>query len=94
MTRDGSGAVDTGTTIELLGTSACHLCEQAEAALLALRQAGCQFALEKIDIAEDDALFAQYGLLIPVLRVQGGTAELRWPFDGEALVALVGGAPA
>lgn len=81
-----------GEPYELLGTSACHLCEQAEAMLLELQSAGFAFEFCKRDISEDDALFERYGLLIPVLRAPGG-GELRWPFEPEALVAFVGGSP-
>ncbi|MBZ2188065.1 glutaredoxin family protein [Alcanivorax sp. JB21] len=61
--------------IELLTTSGCHLCEQAEALV---RQALPGVEIIKVDIAERDALIEQYGTLIPVLRYQG--RELCWPF--------------
>ncbi len=76
---------------ELLGTSACHLCEQAEAALVALRQAGLGFEFDKRDISDDDDLFERYGLRIPVLRRLSDAAELGWPFEAEALVAFLSG---
>lgn len=63
----------------LYGTSACHLCEQA-ADLLTV--AGHSF--RHVDISDSDALFARYGVLIPVLRREDGE-ELNWPFDGAAL---------
>lgn len=61
--------------IELLTTLGCHLCERAEQLVL---QAWPQATLVRIDIAEDDALIADYGERIPVLRYQG--RELAWPF--------------
>ena len=61
--------------IELLTTLGCHLCEQAEALL---RQALPMAQIEKIDIAEDDALIEAYGERIPVVRYAG--RELGWPF--------------
>jgi len=83
---------------QLLGTSACHLCEQAEDMLRALQGAGVTFDYVKCDISEDDALFERYGLLIPVLRAPegapGGQKELHWPFEPEVLVAFVSGEPA
>lgn len=79
---------ENGAQLELLGTSGCHLCEQAEEILQALQAAGCEFSYEVVDIADDDALFQRYGLLIPVLR--GAGAELNWPFDEAGLLALVG----
>jgi hypothetical protein len=73
---------------ELLGTPACHLCEQAEDMLLSLQAAGLVFSFDKRDISDDDGLFERYGLLIPVLRDRVGR-ELRWPFEAEALLAFL-----
>jgi glutaredoxin len=61
--------------IELLTTLGCHLCEQAETLL---RQALPTAQIEKIDIAEDDALIEAYGERIPVVRYAG--RERGWPF--------------
>lgn len=72
----------------LFGTSACHLCEEAEVILLHLKEAGLNFSFEKVDIAEDDSLFKTYGLTIPVLRDSAGT-EINWPFTGEAVARLL-----
>lgn len=69
--------------LTLFGTSACHLCELAEALL---QQRGEQF--EIIDISESDELFERYGLTIPVLRRNDG-AELNWPFDDEELAGFL-----
>ncbi|MFK7978069.1 MAG: glutaredoxin family protein [Halioglobus sp.] len=73
----------------LYGTSACHLCEEAEAILQRLQQGGLAFTFEKVDIALDDALFAAYGLTIPVIRTAEG-AEENWPFSADAVAALLG----
>lgn len=72
----------------LYGTRCCHLCEQAEALLHETR-----LQAEYIDIAEDDALLERYGLRIPVIRRVDNGAELDWPFDGRAIIALAGSAP-
>ncbi len=69
--------------LTLFGTSACHLCELAEALL---EQASLDY--EAVDISESDALFERYGVTIPVLRREDG-AELNWPFDAAALAAFV-----
>lgn len=79
----------------LYGTSACHLCEVAEA-LLAQVLAGFDEArqpqIELIDIADSDALIARYGTRIPVLHRLGDGVELDWPFDaGQAQRLLAGG---
>lgn len=60
----------------LLTTVGCHLCEQA---LDIIRRAAPQLQIHLLDIAEDDALIAEYGERIPVLRLGG--QELQWPFS-------------
>jgi len=59
----------------LLGTSACHLCEQAEALLFAL-----DIHYQKIDIAEQEQWQARYAIKIPVLLESRSQMELCWPF--------------
>ncbi len=72
-------------SLTLYGTSACHLCELAEELLTDLQQRGADFSVTKVDIAEDDALMEQYGIVIPVVRRSNGT-ELGWPFSAEDLM--------
>lgn len=72
--------------LTLYGTTACHLCEVAQA-MLEQRQA--RYTL--VDISESDALFERYGVTIPVLR-RDDEAELNWPFSEEALAAFLQGA--
>ena len=69
----------------LYGTSACHLCEAAEAIIEPIRLAA-GFKLYKIDIAEDDALVVQYGTKIPVLYCEKTKQSLEWPFDQARLI--------
>ena len=64
----------------------CHLCEEAAALAHA---AGLAPAL--VDIGDDDALDARYGVRIPVLRHEPSGRELDWPFDAQALAAFVAG---
>lgn len=68
----------------LYGTSACHLCDQAQLMLADARRAGGEFSVETVDISDDDTLFAAYGLTIPVIRAADGR-ELNWPFAEEVL---------
>jgi len=68
----------------LYGTSACHLCEIAEALIESARLAQ-SFKLLKTDIAEDDALISQYGTKIPVLYCKKSKQSLEWPFDETQL---------
>lgn len=70
--------------LELLGTSGCHLCEEAEALLASLG-----LRARYIDIAGDDGLAERYGIRIPVLRRADG-AELGWPFAAADIASFVG----
>jgi len=73
----------------LYTTAGCHLCEQAERLLCELK-AESQAQYTSVDIAEDLELFAKYGITIPVIKKQSDGAELKWPFDRNALNAFVG----
>ena len=64
----------------LFGTSACHLCTQAEALLDALT-----ISYQMIDIAEQEQYQAVYAVKIPVLLKTANHAELCWPFDADRL---------
>ena len=71
--------------IEVLTTTGCHLCEQAETMI---RRVAPDAGIRRLDVAEDDALLETYGEHIPVLRYRG--RELYWPFsllDVQALVS-------
>ena len=65
---------------KLYSTGSCRLCEEAEAILNMAK-----ITAIKIDIAEDEKLFGQYGLRIPVLKRVDNDAELDWPFDAVAV---------
>lgn len=72
----------------LYGTSACHLCEMAEAILVPIiKKYGIKFTKE--DILEDDALLQQYALSIPVFKCVITKAELNWPFNEEKLNTFI-----
>lgn len=62
--------------LRLYTTAGCQLCAEAEQLLASVLPAA---QVERIDIAEDDALIARLGTRIPVLE-QGGR-ELAWPFS-------------
>ena len=85
MIEHGDSGVNRVEHYQLFSTSACHLCELAQALL---DQAGVRY--EVVDIADSDDLFERYGVRIPVLRAADGR-ELGWPFDGAQLVTFVGG---
>lgn len=67
--------------IQLYTTSACHLCELAEALLHE-----ASLVVESVEIADDDALITCYGTRIPVLRRLDTQAELNWPFTRQDIL--------
>lgn len=62
--------------LQLYGTEACHLCEEAGELL---HQLGLDW--QSIDIAADDTLLERYGTSIPVLKRRDDGRELHWPFQ-------------
>ena len=71
-------------TVTLYGRPGCHLCDDARAALERVRAAH-PFALDEIDIEDDDALLARYLERIPVIALDG--VELFDFFVDEAELA-------
>lgn len=69
----------------LLGTDACHLCEQAELILEACQQVN----IELIDIAEQEQWQEKYAIRIPVLYHAETEKELGWPFNQEQAQAFI-----
>ena len=67
----------------LLGTSACHLCEQAEALVVQLN-----ISFTKVDIAEQEQWQDRYAIKIPVLLDVEAQKELCWPFSSEDILHL------
>lgn len=72
----------------LYGTSACHLCEQAEDLLQQATREGLGRDFIKVDISDSEDLMTRYGLRIPVLKRRDG-AELGWPFSAPELAAFL-----
>ena len=71
-------------TYILYGTEACPLCDLAEAVIAEVVPLLQGITVDKVDIADSDALFERYGIRIPVLRHPDGR-ELNWPFSPEQL---------
>ncbi len=71
-------------TLTLFNTSACHLCEQAEALIVPELARTQEFLLRK-DISESDQLMQRYALTIPVLHRDDTDTELNWPFTRSDL---------
>mgnify|MGYP000140753424 CR=1 FL=1 len=65
----------------LYSTLGCHLCDEAVAIL---KVAGLS-KFDVVDISDDECLFAEYGVKIPVIVYldgkSNGKKELAWPFD-------------
>jgi glutaredoxin len=61
------------TIITLYTRNGCHLCEKAKAALLDLKEEW-NFMLEEVDIDLSDELTERYGLMIPVVYIDGEEA--------------------
>lgn len=65
----------------------CHLCDLALEVLAAARVP----EFESVFIDDVDTLERRYGLRVPVLRDNAGGHELDWPFDVEAVRAMLAG---
>jgi glutaredoxin len=59
------------TTVTLYSRPDCHLCDEARAAILAIRDQDLRFELKEIDIDSDDELLSRYLDRIPVVTVEG-----------------------
>jgi hypothetical protein len=74
----------------LLGTSGCHLCEEAETLIRAcLKERFAQW-IEPVDIAGQEQWQPRYALRIPVLYHPGTGQELGWPFDQTHVEKFIG----
>jgi c-di-GMP-related signal transduction protein len=49
----------------------CHLCEEAIAAIVGLREEGYRFVLREVDIESDELLLRRHLERIPVVEVDG-----------------------
>ena len=71
----------------LLGTSECHLCDQA-AAIVTEGAEGLAVTVYIEDITDIEGGVDFYGLRIPVLRNEITGEELNWPFTALEVRAL------
>ncbi len=76
------------TQLVLYTTSHCHLCEQALALLINLKD---QYAInwQTKEISDDDNLIDKYGIRIPVIQRIDNQSELNWPFSADDIVMLI-----
>lgn len=70
----------------LYTTSSCHLCDDASVILSRLN---LTHKLTLVDIADNDALLATYGLRIPVLHRTNNLTELDWPFTQIEVITFL-----
>lgn len=73
-------------TLKLFNTSACHLCETAEALLIGIKHP--KISWDVIEISEDESLLAKYGTRIPVLLNTANGKTLNWPFNEAQVIEL------
>lgn len=73
-------------TILLYTTAACTLCERAVDVLSKTPELD-NIQITEVDIIDNDQLFSEYGLRIPVLSVNG--YELDWPFNSADIVQVL-----
>ena len=69
-------------------TQGCHLCELAEALLIAHLDPDIH-QVDVFDIAYDDQLLALYGERIPLIKNEITETELGWPFDAAQLLVFI-----
>ncbi len=73
----------------LLGTSGCHLCEQAQEIINACLPDNLGVRIDIIDIAGEEQWQEKYAIRIPVLYHPETQKELGWPFNEEQVKAFI-----
>ncbi len=71
-------------SITLYSTVNCHLCEEALALCQTYIQQGL-VRIQSIDMVDDDELYKNYAIRIPVLKREDSGNEMGWPFDENRL---------
>lgn len=77
------------TQLTLYGTSACHLCEDAEQIIRSALPANLSNQLIVQDITDNNELYNRYQLSIPVFCIQPNCIELHWPFTKNDVIELL-----
>ncbi|MDP2179732.1 glutaredoxin family protein [Methylicorpusculum sp.] len=76
-------------TFLLLGTSGCHLCEEAELIVNECAQFNPVMKVDLIDIAEEEHWQALYVIRIPVLLHTESQKALFWPFTAVDVTEFI-----
>ncbi len=79
--------------VNLYTTVGCHLCAEALVLLHALQEQLQEQAqdrdkplqINEVDIADSEALMAEYGVRIPVITSDSSAGDIGWPFSLEEL---------
>ena len=74
------------SSIVLLSTEYCTLCEQALEFLMSMPELQGR-SLDVVDIANDEELLNRYAERLPVVRV--GEHECDWPFDRKEILSAI-----
>lgn len=74
------------TEVVVYSRPGCHLCEEALAAIVALRADGYRFELRELDVESDEGLLRRLLERIPVVEVDGEVVS-ELILDGAALRA-------
>jgi glutaredoxin len=75
--------------VVLYSRAGCHLCDAARDVLLAERSR-TPFELEEVDVAGDDELEREYGIRIPVVKIDG-QERFEFQVDPAELLTIVRG---
>ena len=75
-------------SVVLYARPGCHLCDDARAVILGVRERR-PFDFAEIDIESDDDLLREYGVRIPVVTVDG-EERFEMAVDRDAFAGLVG----
>ena len=73
--------------ITLMSGANCHLCDQAKQMLKPLLEEK-NIQLSVLNVKQDQALFEQYGLRIPVVILEDGS-EKGWPFTAAQIARML-----
>ena len=73
--------------ITLISGPNCHLCDQAKQMLKPLLEEK-NIQLSVLNVKQDQALFEQYGLRIPVVILEDGS-EKGWPFTAAQIARML-----
>lgn len=81
--------------LSLIGTSHCHLCEEAvlivEDAIQTLKVQDKTLTLNQVDIIDNKLLYEQYAIKIPVLCIEVNQIDkvIFWPFAKQDVLNLI-----